>query len=416
LVSSYPVFSATQISTYLDCERKWALRWIAGVPDRQEDGPRDFGKGVHRHQDRWLKGGIAPPDTPTGRVAQTLIKWLPPPGSALPEFPFEWLPDGQPFALRGAIDCLQLHLDGVPWIEDTKITGSNFKWAKTRDELREDVQAIIYATLALWKFRSCNVRCRWLYGLRTTGKPRPARPVDFEMSLEHVADRFGLVCEVAQRMVLAIEQRAHPEDMPPRDACSKYGGCPYLGNECGVTPQERFGLIMAEKKPGELTLEEKVAAHLQATGQSLPAQPVNPPEAAGPVSVQQPPAPPPQQPPAPPPQTQAAMSAQGQYGGPQAAPPVYHQVPIAQGLPLQPPGPPPAPPQQPAQMPLQMPQAPMPPQQPAPQPPQPPGPPPANAPILPLSLPDMVKAFELVGQGYYAAALHLRNKMDDIPF
>jgi hypothetical protein len=58
----------------------------------------------------------------------------------------------------------------------------------------------------------------------------------------------------------------------------------------------------------------------------------------------------------------------------------------------------------------------MPPQQPAPQPPQPPGPPPANAPVLPLSLPDAVKALELVAQGYQAAAQYLRNKMDDIPF
>lgn len=423
VLSSYPVFSATQISTFLDCERKWALRYILGLPDRKEDGPRDFGKKVHWHQDRWLRHGIKPPDTPTGRVMGTAIKWLPPPGMAWPELPFEWLPDGQPFALRGAIDCLQVHKDGVPWIEDTKVTGSNFKWAKSRDELREDVQATIYSAYAMHRFNADTIRCRWLYCLRTTGRPRPARPVDLGMGLEHVANRFGIVCEVGRRMVLALEQRVRPEDMPPRDACNKYGGCPYLDNGCGMTPQERFRIQMAENTPGEMTLEQKVAAHMAAMGQQLPAQPVNPPESQGQVPVQQ-------VPPAQPAQTQAAMSAQGSYGGPQvvqaqpaqALPPSHPNPWPQQPLPQQPIQPLP-----PAQAPVQQPSLPMPPmppvpppappQQPSVQPPTQPGPQPACTPVMPLELPDAVKALELIAQGFQAAAQHLRNRADtDIPF
>lgn len=403
VLSSYPVFSATQINTFLDCERKWALRYILGLPDRKEDGPRDFGKKVHAHQERWLKEGIAPPDTPTGRVMATAIKWLPNPGKALSEFPFEWIPNEQPFALRGFMDCLQVQADDVPWIEDTKVTGHNFKWAKSVADLKEDVQSIIYSAYALWKTQASLVRCRWLYCLRTTGKVRPARPVDFEMGIEHVSEKLKLVCEIGCRMVLALEQRVRPEDMPPRDACQKYGGCPYLGKECGMTPQERFRIQMADNNSQEMDLLSKVQARLEAAGQQLPSQPINPPESQGQVPIQ----PVPQVPQ----QTQAAMSAQGQFGGPPSVPqgqflpnqPVYQQVPIGQPLPLPVQhGPVPQPP---------------PPQQPLVQPPSAPGPRPACTPVMPLELPDAIKALELIGQGFAAAAQYLRSRADDsVPF
>lgn len=431
-VSTYPLFSATQMDTYLDCERKWGLRYIAGLPDKKDDGPRDFGKKVHSHQDMWLKHGTKPPDTPEGRVMATAIRWLPNPGTCSAEHPFEWIPNGQPFALRGSIDCLEVMGDGVFRIEDTKVTGSNFRWMKTAGELRTNVQAVVYSSFVAQHYRVDLVRCRWIYCLRTNDKRgiRPARPVDFEMPLEHLAGQFEIVCEIGRRMVLALEQKVQPEDLPCRNACNKYGGCPYLDNGCGMTPQERFRVIMTENNPNQMTLLEKANAHVAATGQQLPAQPVNPPESQGHVPVQQ--VPPPgvagPQVQAPPAQTQAALSAQGMYGGPPAAVPttVPMQPPVTQPMPPSPPGMPPG-----AQAPnagqpyvVQVPiTQPIPNLPPAPPPqtqlPQPSGPPPASRLAMPLELSDAVKALELVAQGYEAAAQYLRTRAEaekNIPF
>lgn len=277
-LATRPVFSPTQISMYRDCQRQWGFRYIRRIkapPSRHQQ----FGLDVHNINERWLKYGMPPPQTLAGYVYKTAMRFLPPPGRCTVEGKFDWLPDNEVFAITGIMDVLEIMADGVPRVDDLKTTG-DFRWMLSPEDLREDPQCVTYVARTAAQLDVDVVRARWIYMLRAK-RTRPARPVDIEMRLPEIAEAWEGVAATCREMVLRLEQKARPEDLPQSlGACGKYNGCPYE-DICGITPQERFAAAMTQ-----MTLKEKLLAQ---AGQQ-PA--INPPENA---QVQQalPPAAPP---------------------------------------------------------------------------------------------------------------------------
>jgi len=333
-VASRPMFSATQLDTFggpEGCERKWAFRYVRRVPV-PKNKYAEFGKRLHKIAEDWINDGTPPPDTWEGRVFKTGIRHLPLPGKAVAEGKFEWLPDGETFGLVGYMDWVEMMQDGIPRIGDHKTTG-DFKWMKNTSDLMENIQAVTYAARVAYQLKADLVRGRWVYYLRAK-KTRPARAVDFEMTLPQIAAAWEKVAEIGRRMVFRLEMMMEPEELPYNiHACEAYGGCPFH-DICGIDPQERFRALMTQ-----MSLKEKLAARAaQAPAVNPPAEGVAPAPAATPAApVAAAPAPAPMSPQA------APMSPQAAPMSPQAAPMSPPAAPMSpQAAPMSPQAAPPA--------------------------------------------------------------------------
>ncbi len=280
-----PILSASQMESISTCARKWGFRYRDGVKAPQKRSA-SAGTAIHALLERYLRDKILPPTrdvdayrylmehhefTPEqcevlperiGEIAMSGLKFLPLPAEHLKlehEFSIgedallllgvDW-PVGVHF--RGVIDCYdEGHTvdvgpgwprlqDGVPipLIIDHKTT-SDVKRIKTREKLlggedgqRGDPQLALYCFRAALDFQKRNgfapraVHARWVYYIRTAGKP--ARAVDVLCTLEWI---LRTVRQWLPEAIKALEyhaQESKAEDMPASPSgCQKFGGCEY---------------------------------------------------------------------------------------------------------------------------------------------------------------------------------------------
>jgi hypothetical protein len=91
-----PRLSASQISDYRACPRRWGHVYLDGVP-KAESPYLEAGKRMHTVLEKWLRDGLPPSrDDPYGAMALPGIKHLPMPGEAVVEERWDWTPDGEP--------------------------------------------------------------------------------------------------------------------------------------------------------------------------------------------------------------------------------------------------------------------------------------------------------------------------------
>ena len=163
--------SPSELDSYLNkktgCQRKWGFRRLAELPEPpfkfQEDGV-----AIHKHLENYLVSSIMPPtDKQDGIVALKCLPLLPPPsvkhkceehlsfviGDELDFITFHGYPDFRPDALVKIVDFK---------------TTSDFKWAKTWDELKGDAQVLVYGyhTLLEYPF-AAGVDYEWIYMRRS---------------------------------------------------------------------------------------------------------------------------------------------------------------------------------------------------------------------------------------------------------
>ncbi len=331
-----PWVSATQISNYELCNRKWAWRWLEHV----RAPPNKFaqlGIDTHGPLEKWLKFGWVPqgPGKPA-QLAQALIPLLPPPQAV------DWLhnknverdellivDDGQGVVLFIIkVDLFmpaEVSWDGVvrPRTYDHKTSKDPWQWAPKPHEIHFDPQAALYAAWTIVKTGLTEIDLQWNY-VKTIGKA-DTHPVRATVTDEMITPRMqqNLVTGRAIKHHLANTKRAL-DVAPDFRACDEYGGCPYKGKEhCAIGARERIVTIMSNDFKHQPATQQFL--------QNLPppnGQAVNPPQF------------PPQQAPQQfqPPQ----MPAAGQFATPQPqqlqlpSPPQFQQPPQFQPQPQQP--------------------------------------------------------------------------------
>ena len=207
-----------------------------------------------------------------GRVAHPALDALPDPRSlvsvyselaATVEAPAAWAPWGPGLEwprMPGFYDLVTLDDAGRYRLWDFKTT-SNFNWAKTADELREDPQCLLYALHAMQTFALVEIECNWLY-LRTEQSPK-AYLVTVVITL---AEAEGAVTEMAQTALGVVDAvrayragRLRVIDLGQNvSACSAYGGCVYHTDKGGPCEPGRVSHGRAMKQRAEL--DEKITA------------------------------------------------------------------------------------------------------------------------------------------------------------
>lgn len=321
--------SATQIDSFIDCNRKWAFKQIEKI-EAPAHKSAQLGTRVHAIQEAWQKEGLPPDpsevlmltkrqdgiDAPfayyPGRIAMSGIHLLPPPRFGLVE---QKIAIDTPRAKwRGAIDLIYgsteegnvIPLDSrgrnadLITILDHKTT-RDFAWAKTPDILQHDPQAILYSAWAMANFGVDLVRLQWVY-YRTEKKPE-ARLVELILEKKHVENQIRGLDDIAQEVYKVRSSGKKALEVTPNpSACDRYGGCAYKSIcQHTLSEEERFLSAMSQPKSIQELLREKAGGGAQAPSafgaaaqfQPTPAQaaPMQPQTYYQPPAAQMPPQP-----------------------------------------------------------------------------------------------------------------------------
>lgn len=225
-------YSASQLQTSKNCLRLWFINYVMGL--RSPSTPsQKLGTDVHAILEKYLKGEIADirADTKEGEIAQAGLPHLPPPNSGRVEHPFRTQINDS-IVWHGYIDYS--YAKDFVLVLDHKTT-SDFRYVKTSEELKENIQAIVYA----WSFFNPikvwdTINFRWIY-YRTRG-PAKAKPVDLTMTFDEVLERavplIQYTIDLDKIFVESQKRKLTVLDLPPNvDHCNAYGGC-YFKAHC----------------------------------------------------------------------------------------------------------------------------------------------------------------------------------------
>jgi hypothetical protein len=285
------LFSASQVSSYRECARKWAWRYIAGfktqphvsavlgteVDDEQIQPYLRDGRAFDFSKPPIGKGFIA-----SGYIAEAMRPYLPQPKTVEIQryfvLPSPTKIEGESaFAFQGYMD---IYADdsarypglagGCPGVGDTKTTSDIGKWSKTKEKLNTDVQAMLYATSIMYETGARIVDLAWIYG-QTKGAKK-AKPVHLRVVADHVVEQFGKINATAVEM-LAVRNGA-PEGVDPiaayvktlepnPDECESFGGCPHR-DKCNLSPDQiitaHFAKARARGKEPTMTTNSTMSA------------------------------------------------------------------------------------------------------------------------------------------------------------
>jgi RecB family exonuclease len=215
--------SASQITTFRDCPRKWYFDKIIGL-ERPATTATALGSEVHEVLEEYLKNGTPPPDTEAGEIASSGLHLLP--ESDHVEIELSLADDmpltDAPVQVVGYVDAIypQAHQ-----ILDHK-TSSNKRYTKTARELAVNVQLILYARAYLDKHDAQNITLTHVYyGTRS----RWSKRVDVSVTREHILEQWSEIRSDIEQMVAVSEIDRASDVTPCRDSCDKYGGCPFVG-------------------------------------------------------------------------------------------------------------------------------------------------------------------------------------------
>ncbi|HTQ47467.1 MAG TPA: PD-(D/E)XK nuclease family protein [Polyangiaceae bacterium] len=242
--------SASQIETFVSCQRKWAWKYVTMI--EVPDGPgAALGRQTHAALQTYLEGGKINFTTEVGYIAASGLHHLPKPGTegllVEQEFHFEG-PSGHTY-----LGYKDLEVPGV--IYDHKTT-SDLKWQKTAEQLAQDIQATLYATDYFRKNPDKpDVELRWVY-YQTRGAKKSA-VTHLRVAQQETWDRFVAIEKIASEMEVASQKQ--PLELPPSiDHCSAYGGCPHQGR-CNLSPFDKMrshvnqNKLLAKLKPQNKT-------------------------------------------------------------------------------------------------------------------------------------------------------------------
>lgn len=214
--------SASQLSTYRDCPRKWWYNKVAGMPTPTHPSAA-LGSAVHETLEAWL---ISDGETMDGSPEVMQIISAAIDSGTLPDPAVEGMEAEAKVELPGPMPILGF-ADVIDWatstIMDYKTTG-NPRYALNEDGLRQSWQSIIYSAWLL-KQGASKVTFRHIY--MTTRAPFKSWTVQVQWTPETIAEPLAHVHSVIREMIDAasITMDAHVE--VNTSSCRKYGGCPF---------------------------------------------------------------------------------------------------------------------------------------------------------------------------------------------
>lgn len=205
--------SASQLSQFMGCQRKWGYRRIDGLLEPQSPKAA-AGVAFHRELELWLKQGIKP----ASRVVQAVLEHFPEPGVAEAEIPISYRLASGPYVGRIDAGCSKAPdgsyvypQAGLPFVLFDLKTTTSVEYAKDPEELRNDVAANLYAYEALLA-GATTVYGKWVY-VQTKGKPH-VKVVDFFLGDIDVHDRMVDFERSAQNAQQLYRIRKKTDELP----------------------------------------------------------------------------------------------------------------------------------------------------------------------------------------------------------
>ena len=241
--------SATSIQLFKEgCNRRWFERYVLGK--KGESSPAMvMGNKVHTELENYLNG-VALPKTSTieGKIANAGLNLLPTPHKnmgieiSLDDYQLE----NSPVKFKGFIDLFipsSLQEDKVMEILDHKTT-SNFKYAKTEEELKKNLQLIIYAKHIMKWIEGDEIRLTHVSYLTKT--PYKAIKRSVVVSRKHIDEQFESILKTVHLMLEASEQDVYSMEKNEK-FCWSYGKkCPYY-DDCMITSNNKGIKNMSKK-------------------------------------------------------------------------------------------------------------------------------------------------------------------------
>ena len=231
--------SASQVQTFVNCQRAWAWKYVAGVEEPSSPAA-ERGKAGHAQLETYLLGGEIDFTEEIGYVAAAGLHHLPKPGTdglrVEQEFHFEG-PSGHTY-----LGYKDAWVPGT--IYDHKFT-SDLRWQKTPEQLEGDVQATLYATDYFREHPDdLIVEMRWVYYQMKNAKKSAVTAVRVDQA--STWKRFQEIESIAEQMSAA--STLGPLDLPPSiNHCSAYGGCPHQGR-CNLSPFDKMRSHVEQNK------------------------------------------------------------------------------------------------------------------------------------------------------------------------
>ena len=253
--------SASQIQLFKDCPRKWGFKYIQGKDAGEPSDSLALGSAVHTVLENFLKDGTEP-DTETleGKIASTGVNFLRQYTEYYVEEPLDSFPaPPSPIPFKGFIDLYIENDGGVPHVLDHKTT-SGLRWAKTEEELRTNIQLMIYAKHALLKHSDADIiRLSHIY--YTTKPPFQSKQITIEVNRKHVDAQFDIIMKSVYAMHQRKEENA-PEKLTKRKTyCNSFNKvCEYI-EECeseDMTSSKQQKDILAFLLSEEVQQEQEV--------------------------------------------------------------------------------------------------------------------------------------------------------------
>lgn len=264
--------SASQVSTFARCKRRWHWEKIMGFRSPSSRAMRR-GTAIHYALELYLetgevigavevdiaKGSVTkntspktlkePPKEaegltewwPTKRYVESVKGFLPPPGSAKgpnkvyleKEFSIPTL-DGNGPPWIGFIDLLEETEHGIK-VTDYKTSSDIRRYAKSKTELETDIQSNAYAKFVFDISEELNeVEARWLY-LETRNKVKVnTAEVCVTLKREEIEENWNKAMKLVAEMVQLAEIEDTLSIEPNPEACPDHGGCPHR-DRCGLS-------------------------------------------------------------------------------------------------------------------------------------------------------------------------------------
>jgi len=265
--------SASQITTYRDCKRLWFYQSVMGLPTPQRASAA-LGEAVHTQLEKYLDDGTLPDESAAGKIAKAGLSLLPKPGVVYTEVSMSGrgkdrkelapdddsvpIPGGMPrlvvagLPVNGFIDVLDISAD-KPVVLDHKTT-SDLQWAKTKEDLVEDVQMVLYGSYALDVVASMGVEADVVEAghivYLTKGRPYAQRTT-VHLTREHLASERKKIAETVEEMKETAKART-PDAVPGEaSVCNKYGGC-HFKDKCvalGMLNDVQFPSFIPRNNP-----------------------------------------------------------------------------------------------------------------------------------------------------------------------
>jgi hypothetical protein len=214
--------SPSQVRQAEGCLRVYLWGQVDGVYAPQKRSQED-GDELHTINENYVKLGLDFPDTPIGRLARLGKDHLPTRADdPLVERKERMVYAGVAWKVKPDLSWLA---PISPIVMDYKLV-THYGFALTPQKLRADLQACIYAYLAMERWQTDSTTCVWLYYRNSL--PPEVKPVEAEITRDDARRVLGSKRGLLEQMAKLKRERTRALDVVPNRAhCTEFGGCWY---------------------------------------------------------------------------------------------------------------------------------------------------------------------------------------------